>query len=87
MIALIDTIFNPVIAWLFSIRSYISELSVPLSRPLNITQYLGPFALLGPYWITFISTACVFAFIYIVAFIVMMLQGTYLKFKDSIKWW
>lgn len=87
MIALIDTIFGPVIGWLISIRSSINDLSVPMSRPINISNYLGPFALLGPYWITFISTACVFAFIYIVAFIVMSSQGLFIKFKDSIKWW
>ena len=87
MIALIDTIFGPVLDWLIQIRSYLMQARVPLSRPLNISQYLGPFALLGPYWITFITTACVLGFVYIVMFIVMASQGTFIKFKDSIKWW
>lgn len=87
MIALIDTIFNPVIAWLMSIRENISQLSVPASRPVPISNYLGPFALLGPYWITFIGTVCVLAFIYAVSFLVVASQGLFIKFKDTVKWW
>lgn len=87
MIALIDTIFGPVLNWLIQIKMYLLQSSVPLARPLNISQYLGPFALLGPYWLTFITTACFMAFVYVVMFIVMASQGTFIKFKDSIKWW
>lgn len=84
---LIDTIFGPVLAWLTNIQNYISELKVPLARPLDISQYLGPFAMLGPYWVTFISTACVLAFIYVVTFIIVLNQGVFIKFKETVKWW
>jgi hypothetical protein len=87
MRALIDTVFNPVLNWLNKISSYILHLSVPVARPLDISQYLGPFALLGPYWISFITTVCALAFIYMVCFIIVASQGTFIKWKDTIKWW
>lgn len=87
MIALIDTIFAPFLNWLIQIRSYISDLSIPMARPLQVADYLGPFALLGGYWISFISMAFALGFIYIVAFIIMSLNGLTIKFKDLIKWW
>jgi len=87
LIALIDTIFNPVLDWLIDIRLYLIKASVPVSRPINISNYLGIFAHLGPYWITFISTAFVLGFTYVVIYIVMSAQGLYAKFKDSVKWW
>lgn len=87
MIALIDTIFNPVLAWLSSISMYIHSLSVPVARPLNLSLYLGPFAYLGPYWITFITTGIFLAFVYIICFLVVSYQGMFIRFKDSVKWW
>lgn len=87
MRALIDTIFAPVLTWLHSIQTYISRLSVPVSRPLDISDYIGPFALLGTGWISFISTVCALAFIYIVCFVIVAYQGMFIKFKDTIKWW
>lgn len=87
MIALIDTIFKPLLTWLATIKSYIGSMSVPLSRPLEIADYLGPFALLGSYWVTFISTTAVLAFIYVIAYMVMSMSGLAIKFKDLIKWW
>lgn len=87
MKGLIDTVFSPILGWLISIRSYLTSMEVPLSRPVNLGDYLGPFALLGPYWITFISTACVLGFIYVVAYVIFSGIGLYTKFKGSIKWW
>lgn len=87
MIALIDTIFGPVINWLIRIKEMIRELSVPLARPINISDYLGPFAHLGPYWILFISTGAALGFIYLVAFMITASQGLFIKFKDTVKWW
>lgn len=87
MIALIDTIFKPVLAWLAMIKSHINSLSVPLSRPLEVSDYLGPLALFGPYWLTFVTTAFVFGFIFVTVYVIMSLSGLLIKFKDTIKWW
>jgi len=87
MIALIDTIFGPLLGWLMSIRTMINELSVPLARPVNPSDYFGPFALLGPFWITFITTGAVLAFVYVVVFLIVANNGMIIKFKDTIKWW
>lgn len=87
MKALIDTIFAPVLGWLAHISGYISALSVPVARPLDLSIYLGPFAYLGPYWVTFITTGVFLAFVYIVTFLIVSYQGMFIKFKDTIKWW
>jgi hypothetical protein len=84
---IIDTIFSPFLNWLNSIYNSIMSLEVPLSRPINIGEYLGIFGYLGPYWISFIVTAGLLGFIYIVCFIVVAQQGLIIKFKDTIKWW
>lgn len=87
MKSIIDTIFNPVLNWLDKIISAIQDLSVPVSRAIDINVYLGPLALLGPYWVTFITTVCFLAFVYMVTFIIVAQQGLFIKFKDTIKWW
>lgn len=84
---LIDTILNPLLNWLNSVFTTIKELSVPLARPLDISQYLGVFGYLGPFWISFITTACALAFIYVVSYLVVSQRGLIIKFKDMIKWW
>lgn len=87
MKGVIDTVFFPILNWLNQIYSSIMNLIVPVSRPIDIAQYLGVFAYLGPYWITFITTACVLAFVYMVCFLVVAYNGLFIKFKDTIKWW
>lgn len=84
---LIDTIFGPIKGWLSHIVSFIQELSVPVSRPFDPSNYLAPLKLLGPYWFTFVTTVCFLSFVYIVAFLIVSYQGMYIRFKDSVKWW
>jgi hypothetical protein len=84
---LIDTICDPVTGWLQYILDSISNMQLPLNHPLDISHYLGVFALLGPAWVSFIINACLMAFIYVVCFIVVSHQGLFVKFKDTIKWW
>ncbi|ETE96043.1 hypothetical protein C623_0220895, partial [Bacillus thuringiensis serovar aizawai str. Hu4-2] len=55
MNALIDTIFNPVLGWLAQMAKYLNDLSVPASRPLRISDYLGVFDYLYG-WTTVITT-------------------------------
>lgn len=87
MKALIDTIFAPLLGWLNNLQEYILMLSVPVSRPFEVSNYLGPFVLLGPVWMTFITTALFLGFVYVVLYIVMSVTGLSIKFKDLIKWW
>lgn len=87
MKSLIDTVFKPLLTWLKMIYTNIHELSVPLSRPIDIADYLGVFAYLGPFWISFIVNVCLLAFVYVVTFIIVAQQGLIIKFKDTVKWW
>jgi hypothetical protein len=87
MRGVIDTIFNPLLMWLTSIYNNIMELSVPLSRPFDPSKYLGPFALLGPFWIAFITSAFTLGFVYIVMFIIVVNRGVVINFKNFSKWW
>lgn len=84
---IIDSIFGPVLTWLNDIYVSISNLFVPLSRPINFGRYFGYFSFLGPVWITFIQTVCTLAFIYFVVYLIKTQTGLFLKFKDFIKWW
>jgi len=84
---LIDTIFNPVLSWLQGIINYIDSLSIPVSRPLNISYYFGYFSLFGDGWEYFIRTVATLAFIYGVSYLVVTQIGLFTKFKDMIKWW
>ncbi|OMD76582.1 hypothetical protein [Paenibacillus odorifer] len=84
---LIDTIFGPVLGWLTSISSRLSSLSVPMARPLNLSNYFGYFEWLGSYWMTFITTCCTLAFIYLIIYLVRTQSGLFLKFKEFIQWW
>lgn len=87
MIAVIDTIFKPLLNWLNSIYSSIMSLKVPLAHPVNVGQYLGVFGHLGPYWITFITTVAFLAFVYVVILIILGSQGLVIKFRNTVKWW
>lgn len=84
---LIDTIVYPLLNWLNNIYNSLSELSVPLSRPVDIAQYLGVFAYLGSGWISFVVNVCLLAFIYVVALLLVAQHGLFIKFKNTVKWW
>ncbi|MNC20245.1 hypothetical protein D3C81_1001780 [compost metagenome] len=84
---LIDTIFAPVLAWLNGIADRLSDLSVPVSRPLILGRYFGYFSWLGPYWTTFITTTCTLAFIYMIVYFIRSQSDLFLRFKNMIKWW
>lgn len=87
MKGLIDTIFGPVRGWLINIFGFIRELSVPVSRPFDPSNYLAPLKLLGPYWFTFVTTVCLFSFIYVVVFLIVSYRGMIISFKGMVKWW
>ena len=83
----IDTLFDPVLGFLNPIAASLRNLSVPLSRPLDLGKYFGYFSFLGPAWMTVITTTCTLAFIYLTLYFIMNSQGLYQRFKDSVKWW
>lgn len=84
--ALIDTIFNPVLGWLAQMSKYLNDLSVPASRPLRLSDYLGVFAYLYG-WTTVITTLCALVFVYFVCYIIMTYSSLFIRFKDTVKWW
>lgn len=83
----IDTLFHPVTGWLIDTKKYLSELFVPAAQVLNLDNYLGYVSWLGPQWKSFIVTACMFAFIYGITFLIATNIGVFRKFKDMVKWW
>jgi hypothetical protein len=87
MRALIDSIFNPLLNWLTNIQNQLNDLSVPLSRPLNIDNYFGYFGLFGQGWQDFITTTCTLAFLYGICYVIVTQIELLRKFKDLIKWW
>jgi hypothetical protein len=84
---LIDSIFSPMLIWLTEIYNRIHDLSVPLARPLNLSNYFGYFAILGPAWTTCITTIMALAVVYFIVFVIMSNIGLIIKFKNLVKWW
>lgn len=84
---LIDTIFSPLLNWLTDLYNRISGLSVPLARPLNLSNYFGYFKFLGPTWTTCITTTISLTVIYLIAYVIVANMGLITKFKNMVKWW
>lgn len=84
---LIDTIFNPILDFIDNISSSLSELSIPLSRPIPIENYLAVFNYLGPYWTAFLISIITMAFIYLVIYIIISQKDLLIDFKNLLKWW
>ncbi len=87
MRGLIDTMFSPVLGWLYSIVSAIQSVIVPAARPFSLSDYFGYFDFLGPAWKTFITTVCTLGFIYLLIFFIMSNIGLFRKFKDILFRW
>lgn len=87
MKALIDTIFNPIIAWLNSIQDYLSSASVPLSQQLPIHNLFAPIAMISPAWALVITNIFAMAFIYAIIYIVSNATGLIERFRGIAKWW
>jgi hypothetical protein len=84
---LVDSIFGPLLTWLTDIYNRISQMSVPLAHPLNLSNYFGVFNVLGPDWTTVITSILALSFIYFLVWIIMNNLGLIVKFKNLIKWW
>ncbi len=83
----VDSLFNPILHWLGLLHSSLYDLSVPMSRPLNFSKYFGYFSFLGPTWMTFITTCCTLAFVYLIVYVIKTQWGLIVHVKDLIKWW
>lgn len=87
MINLIDNIFSPILGWLNQVYSYLVHLSVPLSRPLNLSNYFSIFNFLGPVWTTCITTMISLTVIYLVLMVIIRNIDAIIKFIQLIKFW
>lgn len=87
MINLIDNIFGPILGWLNQAYSYLVHLSVPLSRPLNLSNYFSVFAFLGPAWTTVITTSITLTVLYLVVMVIVRNIDAIIKFIQLIKFW
>lgn len=84
---LVDTVFGPSIGWLTAIYDKLSSLSIPLSRPLDLSNYFGYFKIMGPTWTSCITTTIALSVIYLIAYVIVSNIGLLIKFKDTVKWW
>lgn len=84
---LIDSFISPLLVWLQSIYDRLHDLSVPLSRPLNLSNYLGYFNILGGTWTSCISTMLALSVIYFILWVIVSNIGLISRFKTLIKWW
>lgn len=84
---LIDSVFAPVIGWLQMIIDNLRGVSVPLSRPFDLSNYVGYVSIFGPYWEMFVKQALLLLVVYLITYVVINNMGLIIKFKDMIKWW
>lgn len=87
MIALINTIFNPVLSWLTKLLSYLKLASTPKAYVLNFGNLFRPLNMISPAWSLFLSNVFVMVGVYLIIHIVMSGSGLYQKFKNSVQWW
>lgn len=87
MKAVIDTLFNPILSWLQSIREYLTNASVPFSQSLDLGNIFAPYSILGPQWQLLITTIFALAFIYFIILIVSNGIGLIERLRGSVKWW
>lgn len=87
MIALIDTIFTPVLNWLTQIINYLHSATIPTSYTLEIGSLFAPFAMISPAWALLITNIFIMIVTYSIIYISMNATGLYLQFKEAIKWW
>lgn len=86
MIAVIDTVFSPVLNWLNALRDYLLQASVPVSRPIEFANVFSPFAMLGS-WSVVVSNIFVMVFVYCIVYVVSNGIGVLESFRNVIKWW
>ena len=87
MIALIDTVFSPVLNWLTQIYNYLINVNIPTFHALNLGNIFRPLNMISPAWSFLISNVFVMAVAYLIIHLVIGGSDLYLRFKNSIKWW
>ena len=87
MIALIDTILNPVLNWILSLKMYLEQASVTASYSLEFGHILAPITALSPAWSMFVSNCMVMISIYIILFIIHNGKDGFISFIQAIKLW
>lgn len=87
MIALIDTIFGPVLDWLLTIQQYLLSAVVPSSYTLSFGNIFSPLAMISPAWAALITNTVVMVVAYAIIYVVVNGAGLLSTFKDLIKWW
>lgn len=87
MIALIDTIFSPVMNWLSQIISYLHSATIPKSYSLELGSLFAPLNMISPSWTLLITNIFIMFVTYSIVYISVNGTGLYLQFKEAIKWW
>lgn len=87
MVNFIDSIFEPVLQTLQLMIDRMNGIGTIAAKGVNLGDYFGFFAILGPAWTSLISqfiAALIFCFI---LYMVQKYSNVLLWFKDLIKWW
>lgn len=83
----IDSLFNPVVAWLDMIIGKLNEIGTIAAKGVRLSDYFGFFNLLGNAWTSLIMqfvAALTFVFI---LYTIKHYSRVLLWFKSLIKWW
>lgn len=69
------------------IISYLTTVAVTLSDGIDVNNYFGYFAWLGPSWIFLVKTILGGVFLVTVVKVSKMGFSMYLQIKSGVKWW
>lgn len=87
MIALIDTIFNPLINWLNQIQAYLQQASLMNNYQIPLANIFAPITSLSPAWAMVVSNTMFMVFIYGVLLVVNNGKEMFTSFVQAIKFW
>lgn len=87
MIAIIDTIFAPVLNWLTQILNMLQSANIPPSYNLALGNIFAPFNMISFSWSMLITNIFVMIVTYTIIYIVVSASSLFANFKKIIKWW
>lgn len=84
---MIDSIFNPAIAFLQLIKNLLNNAGTVVGKGINLNNYFSFFGYLPPEWQAVVKSALASVVLLAILFLVRSAWDMYLRVKSSSQWW
>ncbi len=84
---IIDTVMDPIVEILVSVRDQLDSISIVAARGLNLDFFLGPISGLGWEWRALIVSVAASALLLLTVMAVRKIYAIYLSLKEGVQWW